>query len=607
MNEERQAAILIGMVALIGFGGLYITGGIPFLEEPFPAGFFLGDAYVESYQADLYLNGTLSEEFDYRIKKSGVYRMLYRNWKMPLSAEHLQVPYIEPLEILTTPGAVPYVKDNNGVVQILSAADSRYNSEVATLAERNEAGGYYPQRFSAGQYRMEYLFRIHPYLECDQEFCHWNLMLANEHLPYRQLAIRIHDPDDQIVELFTHPKMRIQKERKTWVITGGSPKNELIEVEMLFVPQAANAIVGFPRVVPNVYQKTISAQEKDGTGLLLLLRSLVAALPLLLILIYLLYGTEKRFTVPRVLSTPPSKRRPWQVNMLFKGDACDFDPDGFYATLLDLHNRDIIRIDTSSGTRIMLLDPSAPDLDQYERKVIYFLQENSRGGVFSAPAFEAKVESLAKSINREELDWLRSRMDGILHYANDDVVRQHLTGRSIRTLGIRIQAKHLLQPLIWVAFLIIIFNMGSGILENTLALTTMVLLLQSSLAAFAPSALFGRWKEDYYKEKLEWDAFRTFLGDFAMIQRYSPQELNMWKEWLIYGTALGVGDKVEKALKDLNITIPEAVAIHTIHTSFSHAYSASAPRSSSSGGFGGGSGGGFGSGGGGGGGGGGAR
>src|SRR5690606_5751559 len=154
------------------------------------------------------------------IKKSGVYRMLYRNWKMPLSNQSLDVPYIETLGILPTVGAMPYVKDHNGAVWILSPADSRYKSEVASLAERNEAGGYYPQRFLAGQYRMDYLFRIHPYLECDQEFCHWNLMLANEHLPYRQLAIRIHDPDDQIVELFTHPKMRLQKDGETWVITG---------------------------------------------------------------------------------------------------------------------------------------------------------------------------------------------------------------------------------------------------------------------------------------------------------------------------------------------------------------------------------------------------
>ena len=72
---------------------------------------------------------------------------------MPLSEQSQSVPYIEPLKILPTPGAIPYTKDHNGAVQILSAAGSSYVSEVASLAEINEAGAYYPQSFSAGGIR----------------------------------------------------------------------------------------------------------------------------------------------------------------------------------------------------------------------------------------------------------------------------------------------------------------------------------------------------------------------------------------------------------------------------------------------------------------------
>jgi uncharacterized membrane protein len=121
------------------------------------------------------------------------------------------------------------------------------------------------------------------------------------------------------------------------------------------------------------------------------------------------------------------------------------------------------------------------------------------------------------------------------------------------------------------------------------------LALQSTAVALAPSSLLGRWKKDYYKEKLEWDAFRTFLSDYAMIRRYSADDLDMWKEWLIYGTALGVGDTVERAMMDLKIAIPEAAAVHNIGTSFVDAFSSSMPDSSDSGGgfgFGGGGGGG---------------
>ena len=132
---------------------------------------------------------------------------------------------------------------------------------------------------------------------------------------------------------------------------------------------------------------------------------------------------------------------------------------------------------------------------------------------------------------------------------------------------------------------------------------SIILVVQNIVLISTPRYLFGRWKDDYYKEKLEWEAFKNFLSDFAKIEKYSPKDLSIWKEWLIYGTALGVGDKVVEAMKSLNINIPEVDITPTIFTTYSSmsasvssAYS-SATRSSG-GGVGGGSvGGGFGGGG----------
>ena len=84
-----------------------------------------------------------------------------------------------------------------------------------------------------------------------------------------------------------------------------------------------------------------------------------------------------------------------------------------------------------------------------------------------------------------------------------------------------------------------------------------VVIVQAAIAFAAPSTLFGHWKDDRYKEKLEWDAFTHFLSDMAMIQKYAPADLSMWGDWLVYGTALGVGDKVEKAMKALNIRVAD--------------------------------------------------
>ncbi|MDL5504111.1 MAG: DUF2207 domain-containing protein, partial [Candidatus Methanoperedens sp.] len=60
--------------------------------------------------------------------------------------------------------------------------------------------------------------------------------------------------------------------------------------------------------------------------------------------------------------------------------------------------------------------------------------------------------------------------------------------------------------------------------------TSLILLLQTLPPLFVSSSLFGRWKENYYKEKLEWDAFKTFLSDFASIKKYAPQDIKMWQE-----------------------------------------------------------------------------
>jgi uncharacterized membrane protein len=121
-------------------------------------------------------------------------------------------------------------------------------------------------------------------------------------------------------------------------------------------------------------------------------------------------------------------------------------------------------------------------------------------------------------------------------------------------------------------------------------------IVQAGVALAFPSTLFGHWKGERYREKLEWDAFAHFLSDLALIRQYSPADLSMWGEWLIFGTAMGVGDKVEKAMKELDISIPETIVPVTgmgLRAAFIPVLFFSPPsRGGGGGGFGGGGGGG---------------
>jgi uncharacterized membrane protein len=615
LSETRQIALVIVSVLVIGILGLLVTGGLPGVEAGLPSSSVIAgkDVYVDDYSADLYLNGTLKESFIYNIDAAGKYRMLYRTWTtLPVYIENPGRPYVEPLQIIPPSRSIPYIKDQLGNVTITSEDEAfqAAASEISSLAEPNEVGSYRPQRFDAGRYRIDYLFSIHPPLECDSEYCHWNLAFADKHLPYRQATITIHDPENLIVRLFPHTSMPfdVKKEGDAWVITGSSPEDGLIEVEMLLRPEASKAIDGFKRQVSDVEEKTLSAQSESASWPLQALRTLVLIFPFALAIFYYRFGKEKQFTVSEVLSYVPQKRKPWLVNMVFRGDAFDFDENGFYATLLDLHERGAIEIDSKNGLKIKLLkgiSSAEEDYDDYERSVLSFLKENSVGGIFDPSAFEGKVKALSSSlIHSQELKDLHDRMNDLLHKGGDkNAACAFVSGRSIRMLG-GFGLNYVLKAAFYLAFFIIFFG-GLSLLSNPLVATGLILIVQIAIVIAAPSALFGRWKEDYYKEKLEWDAFRNFLSDFAMIKKYAPEDLEIWREWLIYGTALGVGDKVRDAMASLNVIIPLAIAERGMRTHFAHAYATSAPKSSGSGS--GGGGGGFGGGGGSGGGGGGAR
>jgi len=65
----------------------------------------------------------------------------------------------------------------------------------------------------------------------------------------------------------------------------------------------------------------------------------------------------------------------------------------------------------------------------------------------------------------------------------------------------------------------------------------------------------------------------------------------MWGIWLVYGTALVVGDKVAKAMQDFNIKLESAVVATTARTHFHPMIDARSMVSSGGGGGGGGGGG----------------
>ena len=588
MTETRQITTLVILAFLVGVIGVAIVDRLPTLME--------GDVVVDDYLATLYQNGTLVEDYTYDVKVSNQRRMLFRTWEAPLSFDQFDSPYVRFIRASGPGNTIPYAKDYRGQIWM----EDRFKNDpsvfgiVRSLADPNEVGIFKPDRFQAGKYRVRYVFEIYPPLECDNDLCHLNLKLANRHLTYRNVRLIIDDAGHVVVAYSHPPSLKEARTGNEIVFSGSIAKDELLELEILFEEDVLNVLKGFPRRVENVKDQTtlangiyrlqyMVAQElREGSRAIALLN------PLVLILVYWAWGREKRFVVPKYLSTiPNSERKPWIVNLVFKGDAFDFDENGFYATLLDLQKKGKIQMTTKNGgLAIRVLDRT--DGDVYEQRALQFLAGISRDAVVDEDSIRQLVETLtSKGGDVFRLLDLKQELNYLTRVADPSVASEFMMSGRKRLVPIALVSVLLLAVSTLTMFvlpvLVPILSLAVG--------TSVVALVQSVIAAAFPATLFGRWLGSTYKEKLEWESFRRFLSDLAMIRKYAPPDLSMWGEWLVYGTALGVGDNVVKAMKELKIQLPEVSLAPRVPMLFVPVMVAALP-SRGGGGFGGGGGGG---------------
>ncbi|WP_292364882.1 MULTISPECIES: DUF2207 domain-containing protein [unclassified Methanoculleus] len=588
VTERQQILVLVAITLIVGVLAVAGANALP--------GLFRGGLEIEQYDAVFYENGTLIERYTYDVRSAGEYRMLFRYWDAPLAFSAIDRPHIEFLGMTAPPGTIGYAKDYWGEVR--TAAGTATSTDLATirsLAFDNEVGLYNPDYFAPGTYTVEYRYRVRPPIEYDSQWAHLNLKLVDEHVPYRDLRITL--PFAGVIEeVYTHPPtLEVERTEEAVVITGSAPQDDALNVEMILDPAFMEEIDGFPEFVPDVRQQAADANRWPpilyGAASVLygLATALVLAMPFILLGIYLRYGREKPFTVPEYLSfTPNTALKPWQVNLLFKGDALEFDDNGFYATVLDLHRqKKIVVAEKPDGDGVTVRIVSGESTDPYEQRVLNFLANIADDHVVDT----AELEKFAQTARRSP-----GYQHRILQYQQSLAALTRDVDTTLARRYIK-DGRTMILPLVFLgaipcglAILVFILAPGAAYLLIPAGVLSFIVAVQVGIAALFPSTLFGFWKGDHYKEKLEWDAFAYFLSDLALIRQYSPADLSMWGEWLVYGTALGLGDKVEQAMKNLNISLPDVgVPLYSrMPVIFAPIVFYSPPSSGGRGGFGGG-------------------
>ena len=588
MTERQQIAVLVAVTLLAGVLAVAGAAALPDL--------FRGDLEVQAYDAVFFENGTFIERYTYDVRSAGEYRMLFRYWEAPLTFTAVDRPHIEFIGMTAPPGTVGYIK--NAEDEVRTAAGNPTPSDVAVirnLAFANEVGLFDPGYFDPGTYTVEYRYRVRPPIEYDEEWAHLNLKLVDEHVPFRDLRITLPFAGD-IEEVYTHPPtLTIERTAEAVIITGSASQNDALNVEMVLDPAFTGKVGGFPAYVPDVRQQAADANRwppilYGAAGVLYgLAILLVLLMPFVLLGVYFRFGREKPFTVPEYLSfTPNTALKPWQVNLLFKGDPLEFDDNGFYATVLDLHRQGkIVVAEKQEGGGVTVRIVSGESTDPYEQRVLNFLANVADDHVVDTDELARFAETARRSPGYQHR---------ILQYQQSLAALSRDVDTTLSRQYIR-DGRTTILPLIFLgaipcglAILTFILAPGAAYLLIPAGILFFIVAVQVGIAALFPSTLFGFWKGDHYKEKLEWDAFAYFLSDLALIQQYSPADLSMWGEWLVYGTALGLGDKVEQAMKNLNISLPDVgVPLYSnMPVIFAPIVLYSPPSSGGSGGFGGG-------------------
>lgn len=264
--------------------------------------------------------------------------------------------------------------------------------------------------------------------------------------------------------------------------------------------------------------------------------------------IWLKYGKDyEPSDVPKYLQMPPDKLAPALVEALMSKNQ-SVTTNSFSATILDLVRRKILKFEArqeySGG--FMGLNTGY----KYE----YFLHKTSRIHTAVLSDFEQSlidmIFSFAENPSSVSVNELKKNMSsnpiGMKNFFREWVkmvkkaAEKHIyvDEKSIYWRKMFIVCNTILLSL-WAVY-ILVFMKDPALMIGILYLFIMIIFLVSNF--------YNKWTENTATVAAKWWAFRCYIRDFGHFKDTLPQAVIIWEEILVYGTALGLADKVSKYL-----------------------------------------------------------
>ncbi|MGQ9622220.1 MAG: DUF2207 family protein [Candidatus Caldatribacteriaceae bacterium] len=361
-------------------------------------------------------------------------------------------------------------------------------------------------------------------------------------------------PENVTIEkVYTHPSLPVDRKDHHFIIRAQYLPPQAI-AEVRFVAQPTDSLA-YAAENPTLTLSAIEAEEQAYArrirGIILLWVGVLGVFIALWVFVYLLLGREPEVDYAGFYERElPYNDPPDVVNAAVKQLGSSCDDDDVAAMLLHLYHLDLIDFPESEQGKAILLKQDDPprDLPPTEKTFFLLLKEFSVSRVFH---FERLRKDLEKLLSKAQ------RLNKLLTAYQKEVLREVARRRYFYAAG-NVIAKVL-------AFFAMLSAIAAGAttaapefahIALPLTILSGALFFGGGGILFARRDLFGRFTKEGRTYYLRWQSFARFVSDYSLLAERPPQSVVLWEKYLIYATALGLGETASRHLQRL---IPKEV------------------------------------------------
>lgn len=375
----------------------------------------------------------------------------------------------------------------------------------------------------------------------------------------KKLHANIHLPTDKNINYYLNPEYYNLSDsidaNTIHIETKTIPEDNFYELQVLMPVDAFSNASHAKHVNANGKEHIMQqqAEYKGGVSFWGNLFNILSALcfisPLSLVYIYLRHGREPKVDYEGVYERElPSDDPPAVVNAILNRTTIG-EPDmkGFEATIMDLIDRKVLKIHVEEGehTNDLILefdDSRYNELSKSEKCAYSLLKTFSDGEILNVSTLSSKLdnETNGKLFVKKFEEWKNAVKEEL---GEDRITRYFNDKGTTLTMGYTVGG-------IVIAVILFLISVFSNHPASNLLLAGAIFMGVIALAiSFIPQDIFGKWTSEGRVYYLKWMNFKNFLSDNSLIKEHPPESIVVWNKYLVYGTALGVADKVYESMK----------------------------------------------------------